>query len=152
MGWVRHFTPVRKGYTNLGRLRVAPLPQFIVMVDRGDGTEWVLSHAMHEGLIHVSIDSEGLERPAPLEDRRDFHYYGPYDGPYIGSNPRVRLLIRDGYLGYDYPELPSGVSDRDQQLVTTRKGVQKRSHEIVVPTTWRRFDDMLAFEEDNPLG
>lgn len=129
------------GYTNMGRVRVPPLPVHIIMTDRDDGTEWVL--------IHTSDGEIGVNDEA-LGNHKDFQRFGPYDGPYLPRVPQIRLFVRGGRLGYEYETLPPWLSDRDQRRVMTRRGTAAEAFEVIVPVEdepWQQEGDELGVRE-----
>lgn len=106
--------------------RVPPLPYFIVLIDRDDGTEWVLSHTDDEGTTRVTLNDEGLER-GPLPPRTDY-----VKADWYGLGNGIRLFVRGGRLGYE-------VVDGDVKTpVWTRKGVVRETYKIIVPSEWKR--------------
>lgn len=128
-------------YLPATRIRIPPLPQFVVFVDRDDGTEWVLQHAEFAGLPHISINTAGLERgalaPWPSKD-----VYPADSG--LGLGGGVQLFVRGGRLGYEMIE-----ADKQSPPPNTRIGVRRTSYRIVVPESWGEFPDMLAWIEEN---
>lgn len=124
---------------------INPRPHFTVLEDRADGTHWVLSWSDEEvdgNDRHISINDEGLLR-GTLPPRVDFHFYPANTGCHIGRG--VRLFVRGGRLGYEM--IDPIVTDRPAYA---RVGVNKEVHEIVIPDTWVKFDDMLAWDEESP--
>src|SRR5262245_52254782 len=100
-----------QGYLDMGRIQIPPLPQNIILTDRADGTQWLLSHSdrtepSSDGEGHIAIISN-----FHLTDS-DYVIYGAYDEPVLKEDPRVRLIVRGGRLGYDIEELPRMVQDR----------------------------------------
>lgn len=136
-----------RGYTNLGPVRIPPLPPFIFMTDREDGTIWQLSHDTDDD--HVGIDDSGIGTKVHYE------LYGPYDGPWIYADPPIRMLIRDGRLGYDIPDATDLAVKYSNGAIMTREGNTAASFEIKLPSEdttglrapWRAPGDVLAFEE-----
>ena len=125
-----HSRQIRAGYTNFGGIRT-PLPGYIVMEDRDDGTEWYLSH--NAARTRFAINDAA---PNPKEPVRR---YGPYAGPYIARYPKIKLLIRGGRLGYEVEELPPWLRDRDNGLVASRRLFDQWYAKVHMPedTTWR---------------
>lgn len=127
---------------------VPPRSPRIIMTDRGDGTLWMLAFNLGspspDGLGYVSIISPPPERP----DRGNYRIVGPYDGPFLRAEPSpgqiktLRLLVRDGYLGYEETDLTT-----QQGRVTARKGLDAQAREIVVPASWRFEGDLLAWQD-----
>lgn len=118
------------GYTDLGPVVIPPKAQWFILTDRADGvTEWLLSY------------NSGLERATttdtlPTVDTGYILRFGPYDGPYLAGNPRIRLFVRSGILGYDYEPLPQGISGRDQPRVLIRLATGTTYYEITIPDGW----------------
>jgi len=114
----------RQGFANFGGARIPPIPQHIILTDRDDGTEWVL---MHDATgQYVGISDAGVGR------RKDFIVFHPWDGPTLDGFPNVRMLIRGGRLGYEL--IDASRHKTAQQLVLTRRRVERRILELIVPT------------------
>lgn len=129
-----------KGFYDLGKVRVPPLPQFIVMEDRTTATQWLLSREIDDGVDRVMLtDTFNL---SPYVGR--VYFYGPNDGPYIATNPIIKLFVDNGILGYEEAELPR----RLNLSIMARKGVERRVLHIYAPDGWL-FGDELVFEVIN---
>lgn len=136
-----------QGYTDLGRIRIPPLPPYIIMTDRDTGTLWLLSWnlttASQDGKGYVSITDVIPSTPDKL-------VYGPYDGPYVQEqnaaqgSPVIRLLIRGSRLGYEMVSTQS-LASIDNQPVLTRQGLVFSFREIIVPATWKQEKDTLGW-------
>lgn len=123
------------------RIRIPPHPPFTLMVDREDGTEWILSwDEEYDGTLRFAIDTDNLDRPDPLPDWQHVVRYAAYEGPVIGGNKR--LLIRGGRLGYEMLD-----TVHSQAMPAGRIGVIRRIMELIVASTWTQFPDTLAWEE-----
>lgn len=142
---MRYRRRIVRGYLDMGRAEVPPLPQNIVLTDRDDGTLWQLSHntVIHslDGVGHISIKDPSSFNSRPYGS----HIYPAFEGPLLGTNPTVRLLVRNGHLGYEISPLPAHHTDRDNAPVFTRNVNQREVREIVVPTTWRVAGDVLGW-------
>lgn len=126
-------------------IRIPPLPQFTVFVDREDGTEWVLSHSNEdvEGVFpHVSINDAGLERGS-LRPRVDAIVYPADTGANMGKG--IQLFVRGGRLGYEIVEYVA--NDFPPQ---TRVGVVRECYEIVIPADWA-FPEALAWNDESVI-
>lgn len=132
-----------RGYTDMGRIRIPPLPRGIVFTDRDDGTLWLLGHttdpAGPDGYGYVTLNDT-------FSARENARVYDAYDGPLLGKNPLIRLLVRGGQLGYEMVDMGVGTHDIDQARVLSRNGNRGDFSDIIVPTSWQRFDDTLAWE------
>lgn len=130
-----------KGHKKMGRVRIPPLPLFIVMEDRGDPSiEWVLSHSLDGE--YITINDQALDRGI-LPPYTQIKYYAAFEGPLLPGFPALRLLIRDGRLGY---EVVSVVPVADQQSpIMSRRGVQKKIREVFVPDFWRLPGDTFKY-------
>ena len=136
----------RYGFTDLGRIRIPPLPVNIILTDRDDGTLWWLIHvtdpAGPDGYGYVAIEST----IPTLTDKR---IYAANEGPILPTEPRARLIIRGGYLGYEFETtLDTGITDRDQAPIHTRNGLKSETRRIIIPTDWSEHGpvDTLAWE------
>ncbi len=126
------------GYYDLGPVQIPPFPVRIILTDRDDGTLWVLTH---------DADREHVVLSDVFPTDTLYTIYGPYDGPIVGTNPRIQLLVRDGRLGYEQDDNPPWLNDRDQARVLSRRAANTTYTEIVVPSGWL-YPDALAFEDD----
>lgn len=130
----------------MGPIRIPPLPAQMILTDRADGTLWLLSHNTIEnspdGLGHISINSV-------YNLRNDIDTFLPFEGPVLlaGDPPdtTIRLLIRDGLLGYETTPYIQQRGDIRQARILTRKGVAAESREINVPNSWRIPGDVLGW-------
>lgn len=129
------------------RPRIPPLPQFIVMTDRADGTEWVLTHDVTGE--YIAINDHGLDIVGDkLGQWTDVVRYGPYEGPYVKDpvakpdvaiQPQFRLLIRGGYLGFEQVDEPPSKREIQNARILTRRGVSRTIREILVPQVFKHF-------------
>lgn len=137
------------GYLDMGKIRIPPLPEQIVMTDRADGTLWLLSHnntiLSDDRYGYISINSA-------FDTRNDVVIYPAYEGPLVlaGDPPEttIRLLIRGALLGYETEPFIRGIGLRSQAGFYTRKGVSSETRKIIIPTTWKTFPDMLGWTPD----
>lgn len=123
------------GYTDLGPIRIPVLPQYMALTDRADGTVWYLQHTLtppaSDGYGYISISDQ---QPAG----RDVVVYAAYEGPIVGTNPNLRLLIRGGRLGYEVfveEPNPNNVQGANQPVLTRRGGVEE-TRQIYKPSWW----------------
>lgn len=127
----------------MGRIRIPPLPQYMVLIDRDDDTRWMLTHtltpATSDGFGYFSITT-----PVP-RNVYDYMTFGKYDGPILSTQPTVKLLVRGGYLGYEQETLPISITDRDNPRILSRRGVARESREIYIPNSWVHTPDRLAW-------
>lgn len=127
-----------RGFTDIGPPRVPPLPQYTVLTDRVDGTLWTL---VHNGDFFGIDDTVHIKRTDKVE-------FGAFHGPRLADNPNVRLLVRNGFLGYEDVTLPVGVTDVNYQRPLTRRSVDRKTFEILEPvTSFVLGVDALAYEE-----
>ena len=133
------------GYTDMGKIRIPPLPKWIAITDRQDGTVWYLEFvSSQDGLGYV-----GINTTTPRPDR-DWVIFGPNDGPIItgdDTHPSLRLLVRGGVLGYEINTLDQGLSNDGRILA--RQGVSKNLGELYRPVSWRNdgLQDTLAYTQ-----
>lgn len=132
------------GYTDLGRIRIPPLPKWIALTDRADGTVWYLEFkTTQDGLGYIGINTQ---QPRP---DRDWVIFGPYDGPVItgdDTHPDLRLLVRGGDLGY---EIDHDQGHANDARIMARQGVSSNLGEIYRPTSWKDdgANDTLAYTQ-----
>lgn len=120
------------------------LPQGIILIDRDDGTPWLITHntveASPDNLGHVAITDV-----IPRNVAATTYIVG--EEPLMGEQPTVRLIIRGGRLGYETATLPFPTTDLDRAPMYTRNLTFKRTFsEITVPDSWNRYPDMLAWQ------
>ena len=112
------------GFTWMGGMRIPPLPPFVILEDRDDGTLWVLAH--QESDDRFMLRSQDTAIPAHL--RAQYRVYGPSDGPILewGSG-LIRLLVREGRIGYEVLAPTQGQRDKDFPPVYTRDSYENHS-------------------------
>ncbi len=137
--------------------RQPPFPPFTVLTDRADGTLWVLSHDVTGE--YVAINDQGLLINPVVSSTimfPDFTVYPAYQGPIIPDEPsnpygqaakQKRLLVRNGYLGYEDIE-----PEVEQGRVMTRRRMSRILRRIIVPGSWRSFDSGAPSRDDDTLG
>lgn len=133
------------GYTDMGRIRIPPLPKWIAMTDRTTGTVWYLEfRSSGDGLGYVGITDQ---QPRP---DRDWVIFGPNDGPVIAgddTHPTLRLLVDNGGLGY---EIAFDLGIENDGRILARQGVSSSLGEIYRPASWHSDvapDEMLAYTQ-----
>lgn len=131
---------VVKGFTDLGTVRVPPLPTRIVLIDRADGTFYAL---LHDG---TSSDRIALDSLASRTSGDDIRIFAAFDGPVINAPNPHRLLVRNGALGYEEMVLTSHLSDRDEAPVLCRRDNESKLFEIKQGVGWVT-GDALAYEQ-----
>ena len=73
--------------------------------------------------------------------------------PDVATNPfgqrakQKRLLVRNGYLGYEDIDV-----EVENASVMTRRGMSRVLRHIVVPNSWRVFDSNNGFRDDDTLA
>lgn len=127
----------------LGFAAVPALPQFIVLTDRDDGTQWVLSHSADRYRISLRTVDEALRANPAWQDAK---FYEADQGPVLATEPRVQLLVRGGRLGYEIETLPKGVGSVSPRRFLTRRRQDHQVHEVIKPTeTPWQLEDALAW-------
>jgi hypothetical protein len=127
------------GYTDMGRIRIPPLPKYIALTDRADGvTVWYLQHNITSP-PNPTLDGLGFISISNIQPRpdRDWVIFGPNDGPIYPGNatrPNIRLLVRGGNLGYEVMVEANAIDNGGRIL--TRRGVANETREIYRPTAW----------------
>ena len=105
-------------------MRIPPLPPFVILEDRADGTLWILSH--RESDDRFKITSQDVAIPAHL--RAQYRVYGPLEGPILEwGGGLIRLLIRGGRIGYEVLLPVQGQRDKDFPPVYTRDSYENHS-------------------------
>lgn len=109
------------GYTDMGRPRVPPLPQNIVMTDRFNGQQYFLTHTGSAGFLVLELSTN-------MPRLSETTIYGPYAGPYYGGY--IRLYVQNATLlterigPEEYPV--------QNPLILTRRGNERRFIQITV--------------------
>lgn len=135
-----------RGYTDLGPIIIPFRSQYIVMVDRADGREWLLVH----NLTVAPPDGHIAITDVLPSSRAEITRFGPYDGPYVQPRTNaqedrvIRLLIRSGFLGYEMVE-QQGITGQAQARVLTRRDNSRTRREVLVPTAWATPGDVLSW-------
>lgn len=111
-------------------------PPIMVLTDRDDGKLWRLSLVNAEERFAIN------DVPASRKQTGHTITYGPYAGPVLGTNPRLRLLIRGGRFGYEVAELGQGETDKDNARVFAYNGGGSLLFEVL-PLQWQRPNDPL---------
>lgn len=117
-----------QGYLDMGRPRVPPLPQFIVMVDRVDSLRRVLTH-----------DGSTVSLSTTIPSGKDVTIFGPYEGPYINGN--IRLFSSSGVLSA--VEVDVLIARYYNQRVYARLGVSRTLIDVTAPETWKNGDVLV---------
>ncbi len=120
------------------QVRVPPMPAYFSMIDREDGTEWFLTWLAQDGYFSIS------DTPPPDRFQTQVLRFGPQDGPWLGNG--IRLLVRDGRLGYDMPR----VADKTISPLTFARSKWKRYSLQVQRGPWQREGDTLGYKEVRP--
>lgn len=124
------------GGTWMGGTILPVLTQFMVLTDRDDGKLWLLSHHLtSENRDYFMITDTWNPRKQPEI------ILGPYDGPFLPDYPHLRFFIRGGRIGYE--EIDTA---QQTQRILSRKTMQHYTLEVLVPASYKRFGDDLAFE------
>lgn len=107
------------GYTNMGPTVIPPLPQYMVLTDRADGTLWFVSfnptaptHLTSNNdptVIALAMRSEGVR------------IYAASDGPFMDEDGEFMLIVRSGRLGFDYNVFPVGLKQLSDAPQYARK-------------------------------
>ena len=131
-----------KGYTDFGGIPLPVLPQYCIFTDRADGTLWYLSHSS-DGL-NIALNDATIG----VVPKRVF---AANDEPYIGNNPRMRIFVRDGRIGYEIRELDQGEQDKDVMRLISRRANENVQREMVSPVVFSEANvsnnGVLAWED-----
>lgn len=128
----------------LGRPQIPPLPGYVVLTDRADGTLWLLTWSNAQA--NITPDNEGhisISDVIPTTRRAATRVYTAGEEPFLAEIPH-RLIVRNGRLGFEYSALPAPDTDRDQALITARKGdARNKVREFKIATGWRDGDALI---------
>lgn len=124
----------RYGYLDMGPARIPPLPQYLVMRDRADGTDYLLTHTGEVGNLEFALS-------AVLPTSPDVIFHGPHDGPYLAGT--VRLYLDGGSLHGERVDRAWSIAG---PRVLTRRDNERAFLEIGLPDTWHIGDDFTFTE------
>lgn len=125
-----------QGFTDLGGIFIPPRSATLVLTDRADGTEYALIHDSTGNFI-------GLDSAASRVNVASAIVFGAFFGPILSADPTVRLLVRDGALGYEVTPLDQSVRDLDGGRVLSRRGNESRILEIRQASGWVDGDALI---------
>jgi hypothetical protein len=120
----------------MGRVRIPPLPQNIVMTERFTGIKYFLTHTGSAGSLALNLSTSIPITP-------DTTVYGPYDGPYVTGD--VRLYIQSATLQAE-PIAPGSITAYGSQRVLTRRSNERRFLQISVADNWVPGDSFIYTE------
>lgn len=132
------------GFTDMGRIQIAPVPRYIVLTDRADSVSlWWLSINTTEfsadNLGYISIVS-GLP-PASKAYTGNIETFAAYEEPYfkgIDNGALTRLIVRNGFLGVDVvaPTIPVR-AENNLRLIATQlnTGFNQPLRELILSTS-----------------
>lgn len=112
----------------MGAVRVPPLPQFIVMIDRVDGLRRVLTH-----------DGATVSLSTTIPAGKELTVFGPYEGPYLNGN--IRLYSSSGTLSA--VEVDVSIARYYTLAVYARQGNSRTIIEVTAPETWKNGDALV---------
>lgn len=125
------------GWRRWDKPRVPPFSPYIILVDRIDGTSYVLGQTGDAGSLSFDLS-------AVLPDRKQMQtIYGPYDGPYL-THPdgrTVKLYVASGSLQGEF--IPDNLATR---RILTRDGYKRVVLEITIPVGWAEGDPFTYSE------
>lgn len=108
------------GYTDLGSIQIPPTPQPLILTDRADGTQWLLSFntspETDDTYGYISVNSD-----TAITRRESAKIFTIDEGPKFGAEGEFTLFIRSGRIGIDYTPFDVGIEDRDDAPIYARK-------------------------------
>lgn len=107
------------GLLFMGKHRIPPMPNHIIMRDRFDDESLSLSHTGSPGTLTLDLIT-------PNDRWTDISVFGPYDGPYVGN---FRLYIENNVL---LAEAVNPDTKHGNLRVLTRKNFERTMLEIGV--------------------
>lgn len=121
---------------------VSRSPIFFVLVDRADGSLWMLNDNDNPAVHPVS-----LKRLDPAEMYKPGSTYVIGREIVLRNFPAVRLIVRDGVLGYDYNENERIVGWSPMSPLTGRDGRRGTARWYIhLPDGWQPGDALSAVE------
>jgi hypothetical protein len=135
---------VIQGYFDLGGIQIPPLPRNIVLTDRSTGTQYLLEYNTSQGMVglNTAIPTLGSYNPSP-----DTQVYAVGEEPYLDSNNSVRLIVRNGVLGYDYTLPQRNVTAQSQGLLYLRTTLPLPQTVVILTLSsiWKLPGDPLSY-------
>lgn len=126
------------GYTDFGRIQIPTRPSAIILTDRADGTQWL-----------VSFNTTAPERLSindafsTIQRREGARVYEANDGPKLDEDGQFTLIIRGGHIGVEFTEFPRPVTARDDQPPYARTTSAFR--QLLIDTTDANDDLHLGY-------
>jgi hypothetical protein len=105
----------------MGPIQIPPVPRFIILTDRADGTLWWLTYNLTppaaDGFGYISITT------ASPQSSQESITYAAFNEPYIPMDSGfARLIVRSGFLGVDASSPGQGITDIETLQIYARKG------------------------------
>lgn len=94
------------GWADLGPIQIMPVPPFIILTDRADGTKWWVTF----NTTTFSLDSLGYisisTTSPPINNPGNILTYGAFEEPWLtngqdANGSLTRLIVRGGFLGVE---------------------------------------------------
>ncbi len=130
------------GFTDFGGITIPFLPQYCIFTDRADGTLWYLSHNSDGTRIGINDGTISI----PLK-----RIFAAFDEPFAKNDPRMRIFVRGGRIGYERRELPQGEQDNDTMRLLSRRVNENVQREIISPVDFSESNvnnkGVLAWED-----
>lgn len=125
-------------------MRIAPLAARVVLTDRADGAQWLLSFVTDpspvDGFGYITLNSN---LGSLTQDTGNVRVFDANFGPYLYGPPTVRLLVRGGYLGFE--EVTGAISGA---RIVARRLVQRDTRVIIFPEDYQN-EQVLAWTPAN---
>lgn len=86
----------RKRLENVGQVVIPSFPPGAILTDRDDGVQWTLIHDSTVAFCGI--------RNSTVNDLKKYRIYSANHGPVFPTEPKIRLLVRGGILGYEVEE------------------------------------------------
>lgn len=98
----------KNGYSDFGPIQIPPYPQIVVLIDRADSSQWVVSFETNP-IERISIVD--LATFAAVQKREGARIYKGNHGPGIQQVDKLdfgwfTLFVRSGRLGVDFENAP----------------------------------------------
>lgn len=130
--------PRIRGYTDLGPIQIPPRPQAIILTDRDDGTQWLVSFNTTEP-ERLSI----TDTFSTIQRREGARVYEADDGPKMDEDGQFTLFVRGGRIGLEYNEFATGITARDDEPPYAR--TSSTSRELLIDITDPNGDIHLGY-------
>lgn len=130
MHWKDGRPRVWYGWADIGAIQIPPMPVYLILTDRADGTLWWLTYstspAGDDGYGYISITTT----QPPSSVNVDSLTFPAYDGPMLGQG---KLMVRSGFLGVDTGPDPH-TTEQESGVWAQKAGLNRSLRRLIFST------------------